>query len=215
MNGHVGHVDRLVDRLLPAVRGQALAEVALWVEEAHADERQAQVAGLLGVVAGQNAQAAGVDRQRAVQAELEGEVGDGFVLQFGIGAVEPAMAVGHGPVEVQQHFVEAAQEGRIGGARRQRLVADQAQYFDRVVLGAPPQGKVEAAKDITSVGVPAPPDVKGQLRQSPELFGHAFGEFVHDVPHAPWASVGWSQGVLRLECVVERSTMPGAHYSIE
>src|SRR5690242_21005008 len=67
----------LVDGLLLARAGDALAEVALWVEEADAHEGQAQIAGLLAVVAGEDAQAARVDRQRLVQPELRGEVGDG------------------------------------------------------------------------------------------------------------------------------------------
>ena len=49
--GHVGEVQLLVDRLLPAVGVDALAEVALRIEEADADERQAQIAGLFAVVA--------------------------------------------------------------------------------------------------------------------------------------------------------------------
>lgn len=46
--------------LLPAVPGQALAEVAVPVEQADSDERHAQVAGGLQVVTGQDAQTAGV-----------------------------------------------------------------------------------------------------------------------------------------------------------
>ena len=62
-------------------RGDALAEVALGIEEADADEGQAQVAGLFAVVASEDAQATGVDGQRLVQAELGGEVGDGFAAR--------------------------------------------------------------------------------------------------------------------------------------
>ena len=62
--------------LLPAVHGEVLAEVALAVHQADADERQAEVAGALQVVAGQHAEAAGVDRHALVQAELGAEVGD-------------------------------------------------------------------------------------------------------------------------------------------
>ena len=64
--------------VLPAVVVEALAEVALVVEQADADERDAQVAGALDVVAGEHAEAAGVDRQRLVQAELGREIGDGL-----------------------------------------------------------------------------------------------------------------------------------------
>ena len=51
-------------------------EVALRIHEADADERDAEIARFLAVVAGEHAEAAGVDRQRLMQREFGGEVGD-------------------------------------------------------------------------------------------------------------------------------------------
>ena len=51
-------------------------EVALRIHEPDADQRHAEVARLLAVIAGEHAEPAGVDRQRLVQRELGGEVGD-------------------------------------------------------------------------------------------------------------------------------------------
>ena len=51
--------------LLPAVAVEALAEVAGLVEQADADDRDADVGGRLEVVAGEDAEAAGVLRQGA------------------------------------------------------------------------------------------------------------------------------------------------------
>ena len=62
--------------LLPAVERQALVEVALPVEQAHAHHRHAEIAGRLAVIAGQDAQAARVDRHRVVQSEFGAEVRD-------------------------------------------------------------------------------------------------------------------------------------------
>ena len=62
--------------LLPAVGVEALAEVALGVEQADADERHAEVGRRLQVVAGEHAEAAGVLRQGLGDAELGREVGD-------------------------------------------------------------------------------------------------------------------------------------------
>ena len=62
--------------LLVAVGVDRLAEVAVAVEEAHADERDGHVRGGLEVVAGEHAQAAGVDAERLVEAVLGAEVGD-------------------------------------------------------------------------------------------------------------------------------------------
>ena len=71
----VGSSDR-VALLLPAVAGERLPEVAGAVEQPDADDRHAEVAGGLEVVAGEDAQAAGVLRQRGGDAELGREVGD-------------------------------------------------------------------------------------------------------------------------------------------
>ena len=59
--------------VLPARRVDPLAEVALAVEQADGDERQRAVGGLLEDVAGQRPEAAGVDRQRGVDAVLRAE----------------------------------------------------------------------------------------------------------------------------------------------
>ncbi len=61
---------------LPALGRQRLGEVPVPVQQADADQRDAQVAGRLQVVAGQDAQPAGVLRQRRGDAVLGREVGD-------------------------------------------------------------------------------------------------------------------------------------------
>ena len=70
-------VDRLVAVLLPAVLVDELVDVALVIEQPHADDRHAEVAHALQVVAGEHPEAARVDGQRLVEPELGREVGDG------------------------------------------------------------------------------------------------------------------------------------------
>ena len=60
---------------LAAIAVDGLHEVALPVEQADRDERQLEVARRLAVVAGEDAEAAGIDRQALVHAELGAEVG--------------------------------------------------------------------------------------------------------------------------------------------
>ena len=76
LHRHVIEIVVGVALLLPAVGVERLAEVALLIQQAHADERDAQIAGRFEMVAGENAQAAGVDRQALGQAELHREIGD-------------------------------------------------------------------------------------------------------------------------------------------
>ena len=73
-------VDRRVGLGLAALSAQPLGEVAAAIEEAHADERQPQLGRGLQVVAGEDAQAARVDRQADVDAELHAEVRDQQVV---------------------------------------------------------------------------------------------------------------------------------------
>ena len=60
--------------LLPAVAIQPLPEISLAIKQADADQRNVQVGSALDMVAGKNAQAAGIDRNRFVQAELSREI---------------------------------------------------------------------------------------------------------------------------------------------
>ena len=73
-NGRLSQIEVFVDGFLPAVFGDALAEIALPVEKAHGHERQAQIAGLFQVIAAENAQTAGIHGQRFVQAEFGGKI---------------------------------------------------------------------------------------------------------------------------------------------
>ena len=75
-DGRLRPVELLVDLFLPAVGRHTLAEVALRIHEADADDRHAEVAGFLAVITGEDAEAARVDRQRLVQRELGAEVRD-------------------------------------------------------------------------------------------------------------------------------------------
>ena len=62
--------------LLPAVGIQILPEVALLIEQADADQREVQIAGGFQMIAGEDAQAAGIDGQALGEAVLGGEIGD-------------------------------------------------------------------------------------------------------------------------------------------
>ncbi|CAM5622813.1 hypothetical protein SHIRM173S_03835 [Streptomyces hirsutus] len=68
--GQLVGVEDGVVLLLPAVPGQGLAEVTVPVEQADADQRDAEVAGGLEMVAGEDAEPAGVLRQGGRDAEL-------------------------------------------------------------------------------------------------------------------------------------------------
>src|SRR5271168_467412 len=75
LHGKLVDVGREVLFALPAGVVEALQEVSLAIEEADADERDVQIGCALDMVAGEDAEASGVDGEGLVQAELGGEVG--------------------------------------------------------------------------------------------------------------------------------------------
>ncbi len=98
--------------LLRAARGQQLAEVAAAVEEPDADDRHAEIARGLEVIAGEDPESAGVLRQHLGEPELGREVGDrtGRVRQRPV----PARAV-QARVEALGRLAQAVAEGVVGG----------------------------------------------------------------------------------------------------
>ena len=110
-------VEHRVVLLLPAVADQALAEVAGLVEQADADDRHAEVGGRLEVVAREDAEAAGVLRQRGGDAELRREVGDRRGHALGLLAAPALVPAGLAEVAVEVLLggVDPLDEGRVGG----------------------------------------------------------------------------------------------------
>ena len=97
--------------LLGARGGQQLAEVAVAVEEPDPDERHAQVAGRLEVIAGEDPEAARVLRQRLPHAELGREVRD---------------ALGRDGQRVDESAPSRPRPARVGARRRSRKPASAA-----------------------------------------------------------------------------------------
>ena len=109
--------------------GQPLPEITLPVQERDPDERQPEIAGCFGVVAGKHAETTGVDGQRGVDAELGGEIGDGSLDQLRLVLADPGRrGVGREQgVESRHHLVISGQIVGIGGRLPQSLWRDGAQ----------------------------------------------------------------------------------------
>ena len=150
-----------------------LVEIALRVHEADADERHAEVAGFLAVVAGEHAKAAGVNRQRLVKGELGGEVGDG--VRCGRDVIRPPRAAGgrrrsHG-VQCFHGSIVVAEKGGVGGRALQRVSQQPPQHQHRVVRRLPPQRVIQLAEDLTRRRVPGPPQMVRKLAKTGDALG--------------------------------------------
>ena len=145
-----------------AVAAEFLQVIALPVQEADADERDAQVGGALQVVARQDAQAAGVLLHALVDGELAGEVRDPHA--GGLGGVL-LLVPGGGLV------VGAARVGGVGDDLAEALVGDLGLQHAGVnaredargrMLGGLPEHRVQRGEGPLADLVPAEPAVGGQ-----------------------------------------------------
>ncbi len=140
-------VQAFVRFLLPAFRRHALMEVPLRIHEADADQRDAQIAGFLAVIAGEHAEAAGVNRQRLVQRELRRKVGDraGAVVET---VLPPGVPRAAGTVQRLDRRVVNGEEAVVLCHLLQALRRDVAQHQHGVVRRLSPQRVVEEAEDL-------------------------------------------------------------------
>ena len=152
---------------LPAVAVEALAEVPGLVEQAHSHDRHADVGRRLEVVAGEDAEAAGVLRQGRRDTELRAEVGDG--------RRHPGRLL-TAPVLVPAVLDEVAVEGLLGGGdplHEQRVGREPLelvgghgrQHRDRVLPHRLPPFGVDALEEVAQRRVPAPPQVHREVAE--------------------------------------------------
>ena len=202
-NGHGGRIERLLDRELPSVLRHSLPEIALLVEQADADQGDAEVAGLLEVVAGQDSEPAGIDRDRSVHAELGAEVGDPARSQVTMGLTEPAASLLEHCIEFHGDRVVLAQKDRIARRFRHPGGVHPAQHLDGVLAVPGPQGRIETLKQGARVLVPRPPQVVGQALEARDSRGKVRSMRLVHSP-SPW--IGWTASTYGALPVPRRTT---------
>ena len=151
LNGEGVEVLGLVVGDLLAVHGEGLAEVAVAVEEADAAEVDVAVGGFLEVVAGEDAEASGVDFQDVVEAVLHAEVGDGGAAAVGL----DVEVLAEGGVD----GVEAGHEALVLGELDEAVVAEAVEQLDGVLADFAEEVLVDAAEEVEAFAVPCPPEV--------------------------------------------------------
>ena len=166
----IGRHPRLV---LPAGGVDALAEVALAVEQADGDQRQRPVGGLLEDVAGQRPEAAGVDRQRGVDAVLGAEEAH---RALGGGRAGRLGGPRHVGADALLQRPGALDEALVGGGALQRVGCHLGQQPDRVLAAQLPALRIDGAKGVGTAGRPRPAQVVGGPRQRVQRRGHARGK---------------------------------------
>lgn len=187
-------IDRVVVDELVAVRVDALGEIPLAVEETDRHERQVEVAGGLAMVAGKDAEPAGIDRKAFVQAEFGAEIGDQVVLVellalLGLGRIVLIAVVG------SQHPVVIGQERLVLCSFQQAIFVDATQENLGVVAGGVPQAGVELGEQAARGAVPAIPQVFRELLQTHELAR----ELGHDIDAVDFSVIHFDSQSLHVE----------------
>ena len=166
LHGQQAPIDIDVVFLLVALVVEPLPEVRLVVVEPDAHQRDAEIGGALDVIARQDAQAARVDRNGLVQAELRREVRDRPRPQHAGVLQAPCLAGRQVLLHPAVGVVDPAVQDQLVGALLQVVDVDALQQRDRVVSQLAPQHRIELPEQRRRVVVPAPPEVLGQRTQS-------------------------------------------------
>ena len=160
-----GEVGILVCRLLVAVAVDRLEEIALAIQQPHADERKARVAGRLAVIAGEDAEAARVDGQAFVEAEFGTEIRDHVVGTEAVGGAPRLRKVG---VVSRQDPAVAREIALVLRDFVQALFVDLTQQSLGTVADGQPEIGIEAGKQVPRGAVPRVPEIVRELRQARE-----------------------------------------------
>lgn len=152
--------------LLPAVAREALAEVAVAVEQADADERNTQVAGGLQMVSGKDAEPAGVLRQGSRHSELGREVGDGGGEPVALGALllVPPGALQVLP-EIGGHLGQTVQELLVPGQLGEASGGHGTEQAHGIALRRPAGHRVDGLEELTGLVVPGPAQVAREVAE--------------------------------------------------
>ena len=162
LHGEVFHLRVQVLFLLVAVDVQVLLEIALVVEQADGHQRHAQGAGALDVVAGEDPQAAGIDRHGFVDAEFEGKIGDRPRAEHAGVRPSPGRHLGSVFLQPPIRLVDAAEQDQFRRPQIEAFGSEFRQQRDRIVVQLPPADGVEVAEEVNHFRVPTPPEVPGQ-----------------------------------------------------
>jgi hypothetical protein len=164
-NRQVVEIGIVVVRHLPPIAVDGLGEIALTVQQADAHEWQPHVGCRLAVVAREDTQAAGIDREAFVKAELGAEIRHHVIVLelLHMITLERLVMVG---VVGRQHAVVAGQEDVIFGRFDQTLFIHALEESFRVVARRFPKAWVQPRKQGAGRLVPAVPEIVGQFLQA-------------------------------------------------
>ena len=157
-----------VELLLHALGVDDLAKIALLVQQSDPDNGNVEIAGCLQVIPGQDAQSAGIERQRGAEPEFHAEVGDAAQGRPAMSGDEPPR-----PVDVglpRGHEVrELLAEGHIRGQTLQSSRRGALQHAPGISSAAP-QPRIDTLPESVVLMAPGPAQIERKNTQGGDFF---------------------------------------------
>jgi len=170
LHRHVVRIHRIIVLRLPIVGIDGLLKIALPVKEADPHETQIEVAGGFRMVARQDTQAAGGNRERFVQAKFRREIRDGILVQFGRVLMAPGILVVQIIVKLAEHTAHAIGKARLLEMNPQFIFRNFAQHGHGVVPEVLPAAGRKPLEQVLRLLVPTPPEIARQLIEAGNQF---------------------------------------------
>src|SRR5579863_5258730 len=176
--------------LLRAITSDHLPEITLLIQQAHADAGHAEIAGRFQRVAGDVAEAAGIDRQCFAQHEFHAEVPYPLQHRAAVGAPKPMSVRTRRLACELGEPLDASAEFALCQRLTEALLRNRVQDEPGIVRPRP-EFWVEPAPQLVGCVVPGPSQIKRQLTQQrnvglevgyARLIGHAAGNGTKSPP---------------------------------
>ena len=135
-----------VDRFLHAFLVDLLLEITMPVKQTDGDEVEIEIARRFAMVARQNAQTAGIIRDRFVETKFGGKICDRILDRAACSHFSVRVFAGKIIAECVMDFLQLAQESFVLRNFLQAQLARELEHAHRVVIGPVPKLRVEMTK---------------------------------------------------------------------
>ena len=154
-----------INRFLNAFLIDLLSEIAVPIEQTDRNEIQIEIAGRFAMVAGKDAQATGVIRDRFVETEFGGKIGNRIFdcaasARFSVGIVASKIFL-----EFFKNLVEVAEKIFVLSEFLQPGLPRKLQHADGIVICAVPQLGIEMPEEPARGWLPSPPKIVSQFTE--------------------------------------------------
>ncbi len=181
------------DRVLHALFVDLLFEISVAIEQTDRDEIQIQIARGFAMVAGENAKAAGIIRNRFVKTKFGGEISDRFFDRAPSAGFPVSVRAGEITAVGLVDLFQFAKKILVLRDLDEPRLPGKLEHPDGIVVRLIPQCRIEMAKETARGGFPGPPEVEDHFPERLERRREGRDHVIR-VVGGHWRSFGiWQQ----------------------